>query len=341
MADSPDKPTIDFHSHMLERAATEAGLPHCVATGFGARMEKPKPGTAFFRAQEASYDPAVHVEALDRLGIDAEVVSSTSVIQGTAWASPEREYELNRAVNDEIERWVDSYPERLIGCFNLPLQDPKRSLEEIERLSSNPRFPAVQLPACLNGVYLGEPEFRYLWEEIDGRGLVVFLHPDGTRDEWFQSFSMWNSVGQPVEEAKLLASLIYWGVLEDLPDLKIVVAHGGGYLPHYFGRLDRNVTAWPESTRNISRRPSEYLREMYYDTCLYEPAMLEALIARAGASQIVMGSDFPVGESDPLGFVARSPSLSAPEIEAVQGGTAAALLGYVKLESGGVAPATA
>jgi aminocarboxymuconate-semialdehyde decarboxylase len=173
-----------------------------------------------------------------------------------------------------------------------------------------------------------------VWDAVAERDLIAFIHPDGTKDLWFQQYSMWNSVGQPIEEAKLIASLIYEGVLEQRPSLKIVVAHGGGYLPHYFGRLDRNVKAHPHSAVNISRRPSEYLRDLHYDTCLYEPAMLEALAARVGADRLVMGSDFPVGETDPVGFVTRCPSLSPDDVELVVGGTLAGLLGLTCVDEG-------
>jgi aminocarboxymuconate-semialdehyde decarboxylase len=168
-----------------------------------------------------------------------------------------------------------------------------------------------------------------LWEEIARRQLVAFIHPDGVRDPWFQRYSMWNSVGQPIEEARVLASLIYEGVLEDLPDVKIVVSHGGGYLPHYYGRLDRNVHNMPDSTVHISRPPSAYLRRLYYDTCVYEPSVLSALVRQVGAGQLLMGSDWPVGEADPIGFVRSCPELDESAQRAVLGGTATALLGLV------------
>ena len=137
------------------------------------------------------------------------------------------------------------------------------------------------------------------------------MHPDGARDLWFQEYSLWNSIGQPIEEAKLLASLILEGVLEQLPELRIVISHGGGFLPHYAGRLDRNVTNMPDSVRNISRRPSEYLRDLYYDTCVYDVSVLEALVERVGADRIVFGSDYPVaGDEDHLAFVRSARNLS-------------------------------
>jgi aminocarboxymuconate-semialdehyde decarboxylase len=123
-----------------------------------------------------------------------------------------------------------------------------------------------------------------------------------------------------------VASLILEGVLEQLPGLKIVISHGGGYLPHYFGRLDRNVTNMPESVRNISRVPSSYLRNLYYDTCVYDVSILEALVDRVGPDRLVLGSDYPVGDEDHLEFVRQARNLSEADLAALTGGTAAALL---------------
>jgi aminocarboxymuconate-semialdehyde decarboxylase len=328
-------PRIDLHAHMLESTAAEAGVPRSVVTGFGARTLPPAtPGSAQQMAELAGHDPAEHVAMLDRLGLDAEVVSSMTVMQGTAWAAPDVEDELNRGINDEIARWAGRHPSRMVASFTLPLQSRAHSERELRRCCDDLAMTVVQLPAAVAGTYLSAPEHRWLWEAIAERGLTAFVHPDGTRDPWFQAYSMWNSVGQPIEETKFIASLIYEGVLELVPGLKIIVAHGGGYLPHYFGRLDRNVKAHPHSAVNISRRPSEYLRDLYYDTCLYEPAMLEALVARVGADRIVMGSDYPVGETDPVGFVERCPSLSPADVERVVGGTLAELLGLAAVSEG-------
>jgi aminocarboxymuconate-semialdehyde decarboxylase len=333
-------PRIDVHAHMMERQAAAAGVPHSVVTAFGARKMPPAaPGSAQEMAERAGFDPAAHIEMLDRLGLDAEVVSSMTVMQGTSWAEPAVEDELNRGINDEIARWVSAHPTRMVASFTLPLQSHDASLRELERCTDDLGMKVIQLPAAVRGTYVSAPEYRWLWEAIADRGLTAFIHPDGTTDLWFQQYSMWNSVGQPIEEAKLIASLIYEGVLEQLPSLRIVVAHGGGYLPHYFGRLDRNVKAHPHSAANISRRPSEYLRDLHYDTCLYEPAMLEALVARVGADRLVMGSDFPVGDTDPVGFVSRCAALSPADVELIVGGTIAGLLGLRSVGEGlGVVP---
>jgi aminocarboxymuconate-semialdehyde decarboxylase len=338
--DARRSPRIDLHAHMLEQTALEAGVSHSVVTGFGARaLPRAAPGSAQEMAERAGHDPAQHIAMLDRLGLDAEVVSSMTVMQGTGWASPELDDQLNRRINDEIARWISEHPSRMIGSFTLPLQSEPLTRRELNRCCDELSMNVVQLPAAVAGTYLSAPSFRWLWEEIDRRGLIAFVHPDGIRDPWFQSYSMWNSVGQPIEESKLIASLIYEGILEQLPDLRIVIAHGGGYLPHYFGRLDRNVKAHPHSAVNIAKRPSEYLTDLYYDTCLYEPAMLEALVARVGSDRIVMGSDFPVGDTDPVGFVRRCPTLAPDDVDRIVGGTLASLLGLTAVSDGlGICP---
>ncbi len=319
---------VDVHTHLLDGHALDVAGPHGAASGFGARPSVPPPGTRFAQINDLMLDPARQIAAMDEREVDVHLLSAILAVTPTGWASPEVALDLSRRYNDAIAEAVRGYPSRLIGSCILPLQDLSLALAELARACDELGLGVVQLPANVGGVYLGEPPFRPLWEEIARRGLVVFIHPDGVRDPWFQRYSLWNSVGQPIEEARVLASLIYEGVLEDLPQLTIIVSHGGGYLPHYYGRLDRNVHNMPESTVHISQPPSAYLRRLYYDTCVYEPSTLSALVRQVGAGQILMGSDWPVGEADPVGFVTRCPELSDPaDRDAVLGATAAALLG--------------
>jgi hypothetical protein len=161
---------------------------------------------------------------------------------------------------------------------------------------------------------------------VADRRLVVFGHPDGTRDSWFQSYSMWNSVGQPIEEAKFIAALIYAGVLESFPGVRIVMAHGGGQLPQYYGRLDRNVHAHPQSAVNLSRTASSYLRDLYCDTYLYEPAMLDPLVASGGGPPSD-GQRLPPRRSGSGRVRGAGPVAGGPTTAAVLGGTLANPLG--------------
>jgi len=159
--------------------------------------------------------------------------------------------------------------------------------------------------------------------------VVSFMHPEGGKCAWFQQFGMWNSIAQSLEEAKFMVSMIYEGVLESFPKLKVVVSHGGGYFPHNMGRLDRNVKNAPQSMKNITRKPSEYLRSVHYDTCLFDPSVLSSLIKIVGSDRLVLGSDYPVGEPDPIGFVSRCPDIGDAEKRMILGGKAAELVGGV------------
>jgi aminocarboxymuconate-semialdehyde decarboxylase len=137
---------------------------------------------------------------------------------------------------------------------------------------------------------------------------------------------LWNSIGQAFEEAMAIASLMYEGILETFPKLKICISHGGGYMPYYMGRIARNYVDKPATRVNMKKSPAEYLRMLYYDSCVYETEVLEALVKRVGADRVVLGSDYPVGEPKPIAFV-EGCALSAGEKEGIIGGNAAALFG--------------
>jgi aminocarboxymuconate-semialdehyde decarboxylase len=317
---------VDFHAHMLEAEVLGRSTGKTVLSGFGHNAHG---GTQ--AVNEATFrkmlDPERQLEDMDRRGIDINVVSSATVIQGTSWADPQTDLDLSKRCNDRMAEWVVKYPGRFVGSSTLPLQDVPLALGELERCVKQLGLRVANLCTQYHGAYIGEPRYRPFWEAANELGVIIWIHPDGVRDLWFQKFGMWNSLGQSIEEAKVMASLIYEGVVEAFPHLKIVMSHGGGYFPHNTGRLDRNVTNRPDSMKNITRKPSEYLRSFYYDTCLFDQSLLAALIARVGADRLVMGSDYPVGDADPAGFVQQCPTLSQEQTAMIMGGTAANLLG--------------
>lgn len=313
---------IDSHVHFCEEYVFQQSLGKTVVTGFGTReAAKNKRGPVTREVMNAE----VQIEDMDRDGVDINVISVATVMQGTSWAPPALDLELSKRNNDKAASWVAKYPKRFIASFVLPLQDMKLSMAEFDRCVSQSKMPAVQLPSNINGAYVGEPVFNELWDAIDQHGLVAIFHPEGIKDPWYQKYRMWNSLGQPVEEAKLISSLIYEGVLERHPKIKVIMSHGGGMLPHYMGRHDRNVYNMPDSTVNITKKPSEYLRHMYYDTCVYLPETLLALKKIVGADRLVLGSDYPVGDPDRVGFIRNN--VSPDEFRMIAGGTMARLLG--------------
>jgi aminocarboxymuconate-semialdehyde decarboxylase len=321
----PKAPVIDFHVHMLERSVFEASANKTVFTGFGATPAKaPRPGTQ--QAVERMFDAASILEDLDARGIDIGVLTVSTVLQGTSWADPQTDLELCRRCNDQAVRWAAAYPKRFVGSFVLPLQDPGLAMAEMERCIGM-GLRVANVASSYNGVYVGAPAYHAFWQAIEKHAITAWIHPEGSRDPWFQQFALWNSLGQSIEEAKCMASMIYEGVMTKFPGLKVVMAHGGGYFPHYMGRVDRNTLNRPDTVRNTGgRKPSEFLRSFYYETTVYDPQVLQVLRERVGVDRLVMGSDYPVGEADPVGWL-RQCGLAGEELAAVTGGNAARLLG--------------
>jgi len=327
MANTTHPPlVIDFHVHMLEHRVFEASTNRTVFTGFGANPAKaPRPGAQAL--VERMFDPLAILEDMDARGIHKSVISASTVLQGTSWADPATDLALCQRCNDQAAKWVALYPERFIGSMVLPLQDVALATQELKRASEQLKLPVVNMSSSYKGVYMGDPVFHPFWEALNAHDLTAWIHPEGIQDPWFQRYALWNSLGQSIEETKCMASLIYEGVMTKFPALKVVMAHGGGYFVHYMGRLDRNTANRPDTVRNMGgQTPSSFLRRFYYDTCVYDPKVLAVLRERVGSDRLIMGSDYPVGEKDPVGWL-KEAGLSGQELANVAGGNAARLVG--------------
>jgi aminocarboxymuconate-semialdehyde decarboxylase len=270
------------------------------------------------------FKPELQIEDMDARGIDVNILTSCDAAQSRAWATFEEEQRMTTLVNEECLRWVATYPSRFMGTMVLPLGDMRMAMEMFEWGQST-GLKVVQLPSNYRGEYLGHSRFADLWAAIEDSGTVAFIHPEGVTDLWYQEYALWNSIGQSIEEVKTMSSLIYEGTLDRYPRLKIVMAHGGGFLPHYMGRLDRNVRERPWTTKNISKKPSEYLTDFYYDSCVYDPRTLEILIERVGIDRIVLGGDYPVADLDPLEFL-DSLNITDEDRAKIAGNNASSLL---------------
>ncbi len=324
----PNKPqrVIDFHVHTLEPEVFKASTNKTVFTGFGANpVSEPRPGARALL--ERMFQPQALIEDMDARGIDMSVITSSTVLQGTSWASAEQDLALCQRCNDQSGAWMAQHPSRFVGSMVLPLQDVGKSLLELQRAQSQLGLGVVNASSNYQGVYLGDEVYMPFWEAVASLGLTVWIHPEGVDDPWFQQYSLWNSLGQSIEETKVMASLIYGGVMERHPDLKVVMAHGGGYFPHYLGRLDRNAVNRPDTVKNLGgKSPRDFLARFHYDTCVYDPKVLNVLLGLVGPERLVMGSDYPVGEKDPVAWL-RKAGLNGAQLQAVAGGNAARLLG--------------
>jgi aminocarboxymuconate-semialdehyde decarboxylase len=317
---------IDFHAHQLERQVFEASTNQTVFTGFGATpAAAPRPGAQ--QLLERIFDAQTVIEDMDSRGIDMSVVTSSTVLQGTSWANANTDLRLCQLSNQQSAAWASKYPKRFIGSAVLPLQNCAFAITELNRAHKDLGLKVANVSSSYNGTYMGDPIFHPFWEVVEALGVTTWIHPEGTRDPWFQRYALWNSAGQSIEEAKCMASLIYEGVMTKFPKINIVMAHGGGYFPHYMGRMDRNTANRPDTVRNMNgESPSSFLKKFYYDSCVYDPQVLKVLIERVGADRIVMGSDYPVGEKDPVAWLS-SCGVEGKDLNNIAGGNAAKLLG--------------
>jgi aminocarboxymuconate-semialdehyde decarboxylase len=322
-------PIIDFHVHFSDPEVAQRGSAHNVMSGFGTRPMPPsQPSDGWrYQIQEKVKDPALQIADMDKFGIGMHVTSLIGVSCNTDWAEPQEAAALNRHANEMNAEWARKHPTRFIGAFTLPLQDVALAMKELDYAVNTLKLKVASVSSNSRGDYLGEEKFRPFWEAVHAQNIPVFIHPHGMTDMRLQKYFLWNGIGQPMEETRVMASLIFEGVLDRFPGVKIVMAHGGGYLPHYAGRLDRNCENNPSIAANISKKPSEYLRDFYYDTCVYGPDVLEALVKRVGVDRITFGTDYPVGERDPFATLKDCAILSEADRTMITRTTPAKILG--------------
>ncbi|MGI5169070.1 amidohydrolase family protein [Spirillospora sp. CA-253888] len=325
-------PTVDVHAHLLlpevERAV--AGRPgHAAARELEARRNGPEAmpvnGEMVRARMPLLTDAAARLAAMDAAGVDLQLVSP-SPSHYHYWADED----LARTVWELAAAGVAAHcaeaPGRLRGLGLVPLQHPGLAAEALDHALAAGLL-GVEISSHAPGRELSDPAYEPFWTRAEESGALLFLHPFGcTLDERLDRWYLSNSVGQPAENAVALSHLIFSGVLDRHPGLKIVAAHGGGYLPAHAGRADHAWRVRPDA-RGCAREPSSYLRGLYFDSLVHDPAALRALVAAAGPDRVLLGSDYPfdMGTEDPVGAL-RAAGLPEPVERAVRGANAAALL---------------
>jgi aminocarboxymuconate-semialdehyde decarboxylase len=325
-------PKIDIHSHVA--------LPEVLALAKKIKIKGKEPGKQHWvpkssqkgHAIQGAYSPATlskpkaRLKDMDRMGVDMQVISM-NLPTPVYWADGATGQGVARQCNESIAEFVAAYPNRYIGIGAVPLQDQSRTIKEMDYISKI-GLKGITIPSHIRAKELGIKKFRKFWAKAEELDMPVYIHPRGfTHDERLHEYFLWNSIGQPLEEALAMASIIYEGILDDFPKLKIVVAHGGGYLPYYAGRTDKAYESRAETRVNIARKPSEYLSKFYYDTVIFDHDMLEPLVKKAGINKVMMGTDYPRGEieEDPVGFINKSNNLSRQNKDKIIGLNAAKL----------------
>jgi aminocarboxymuconate-semialdehyde decarboxylase len=321
---------IDIHCHLNVPEAGAVLQPYAAGSNVLAQFSSPQTD-AVNRQLFAQIGPKLnsieeHIAHMDATGIDIQAISPMPG-QLLFVAPPEAAREGARLTNDGIAAAVAKHPHRLVGMGLVPLQVPELAILEMKRCVHELGLRGIEIPSHVNGRELSSPKFRPVLAAAQDLGVLLFLHPLGfTHGERLREHYLNNVLGNPIDSAVAVAHLIFDGVLDNLPGLKICVAHGGGYASHYWGRMDHAWRARSDCREHISKPPSHYLRQLYFDTLVFDPAELRFLLETYGADHLCLGTDYPfdMSEPDPVGFHA---GLSPPDREKILGGTAARLLG--------------
>ena len=335
--------TIDLHCHALVPAveALVAGTPQKAAEPQAMLRSM---GESSVAHNNASMLPIagprlVRIEQrlsdMDAMGVDIQVLSP-SPTQYYYWAEPDLAREIVRGQNEAIAALCSQHPTRLVGLATVALQHSQLAVEQLTHAIRVLGLKGVEISTSVNGKELDDPSLLPFWAAAEALGALVFIHPFGsTLGERTATHYLVNTIGQPLETTIALSRLIFGGVLDAHPGLKIVAAHGGGYLPTYIGRSDHAFKVRPEAAANTKQAPSEYLKKIWFDTVVFDALALRHLVDRVGAAQVVVGTDYPfdMGSYDVHTLVDSTPGLNEAEREAILGGNAAGLIGWNKVKA--------
>ena len=282
---------------------------------------------------ETIHEKLTSVEAriadMDAMGIDVQAISPAP-IQYYYMLEPELGRSAARAINERIAEISAANPDRLVGLASVPMQEPDFAVAELERAVKELGLRGVEISTNVAGEDLSEERFRRFFAKAEQLDVLVFLHPSGfSEGRRLSDHYFINVIGNPLDSTIAVSHLIFGGVLDAYPKLKVCVAHGGGYLAAYSGRIDHAHAAREDCRRSIQEPPTSYLRRLYFDTVVFTEHQLEYLVELYGSDHIVLGTDYPydMGMYDPVGFVDGAGALSAADKEAIVGGNAARLLG--------------
>lgn len=326
--------TVDIHCHMHTPAADELivdktplAMESIVRFATEETNKLNREMLAAIRGKLV--DPKQRLADMDRMGIDVQAISPAP-FQYYYWTEPEVCRATSRCVNDRLAEIAAEHPERFVAMGTVPLQDTRLAIEELERVVKELGMRAIEINTNVNGEELSIERLRQFWAKVEELGALVFMHPMGfTKGARLSDHYLNNLVGQPLESALAVSHLIFGGVLDAHPGLKICIAHGGGFLPVYSGRMDHAYRARSDCRHGVTKQPSEYLKRLYYDTVVFDRDHLAYLVQRYGADHLMLGTDYPydMAEPDPVGFITGTSPLSDADKDKICGGNAAELLG--------------
>lgn len=299
---------IDIHTHILPKQWPN--LKEKYGYGGFIHLDHHKCGCArmmqddkFFREiQSNCWDETVRRKEYDDFGVQVQVLSTVPVMF-SYWAKPEDALDLSRFLNDHIAGIVKSDPMHFIGLGTIPMQSSKLAIKELERCVKELGLAGVQIGSNVNDKNLDEPEFFDIFAAAEELGAAVFIHPwNMMGKDLMQKYWLPWLVGMPAETSRAICSMIFGGVLQRLPKLRVAFAHGGGSFPATIGRVEHGFNVRPDLCAvDNDINPREYLKKIYVDSLVHDTLKLDYMIDLMGADRIALGSDypFPLGELEP------------------------------------------
>jgi aminocarboxymuconate-semialdehyde decarboxylase len=296
--------TFDVHAHVVVPEITrgagdeEPWRPHVFRDDEGAQVVEM--GGKQIRAAISEFvDIDGILAAQDEAGVD-RVLLCPWVPLLYYDAEPEEGLTRARIQNDALAGLARDHPDRVTALGALPLQDPELAARELQDVMSRGELKGVEVAASVRGVFLGDDRFEPFWEAAESTGAVVFIHPTtrGFDSPAFQDYYLWNTVANPLETATAGAHMVVAGVMERHPELRVLLAHGGGALLAVRGRLRHAHGFQPQAKSRLRESPEDSIRRFYFDTLTHDDALLRALIDYAGPDHVLLGSDYPFDMGD-------------------------------------------
>jgi predicted TIM-barrel fold metal-dependent hydrolase len=312
--------TVDVHAHCLFHEAVAL---------IGDQARNVRPDTKGAEQMFIAVDE--RLKAMDAMAIDMEVLSINPF-----WYRKDRDTaaEIVRINNEKLAAICALKPDRFAAFASLALQYPDLAAAQLETAVKKLGLRGAAIGASVMGESFADPKFHPVWAKAEELGAVLFIHPQSV-PELAARFKgngwLANTIGNPLETTFALQHLIFQGTLDKFPGLKIVAAHGGGYLPSYAARDDHACFVSPQNCNadiRLKKKPSEYLNQLYFDALVFTPEALRHLVAQVGATQVMLGTDHPIPwEEHPVDHVFATTTLSDAEKIAILGGNAARLFG--------------
>lgn len=326
-----DVPVIDTHAHVTPERFKQAIMRDGSWHGLGPSAGEIHRPEGFNKSLE------VRLAEMDAAGIDMQLVTPN-----TGFLQYDNELDttitIARDCNDEIAEMVEERPTRFAGLATLPMQDIRSAIEELDRVMDDLNLMGAVVSDHVNGKLWDEPEFLPFFKAAEAKGAILHFHQGGRLGTVVHGrtkrYSLPNAIGNLSDRAITFSSLVFGGVMDACPDLKVLLAHGGGYASFGASRLDKVAGAYegsypegpltppfpqPEGQYQLTRPPSTYLKEFFYDCCVYDGPTLRFIIDKVGIDQVMLGTDYPAPMllTDSVNWINSLPELNAKEREAI------------------------